>query len=48
MFISLHRYDDGLFYPGGEPGHFSKIGEGKGKGYNINIGWYSGLGMFSD
>jgi histone deacetylase 6 len=33
----LHRYDKGEFYPSGEAGHYNKIGEGKGKFYNINI-----------
>jgi len=34
LFVSLHRYDEGGFYPGpvGSP---TLIGEGKGKGYNI-------------
>ena len=38
LYCSLHRYDEGFFYPGnsGDP---SKIGTGKGLGYNINVAW---------
>lgn len=37
LFISLHRYDNGSFYPSSEDANYDKIGEGKGKHYNINI-----------
>ena len=37
LFVSLHRYDEGLFYPGtGTP---TTVGMGEGEGYNINVGW---------
>lgn len=36
MFISIHRYDRGHYYPAS--GHPSSIGSGKGTGYNVNIG----------
>lgn len=38
LYISLHRFDDGTFYPGssGDP-HL--VGKGPGEGYNINIAW---------
>ena len=37
LYVSLHRYDAGQFYPGtGKP---SSTGKGRGAGYNINIGW---------
>lgn len=41
LFISLHRYDDGTFYPGrsGDP---KKVGSGTGKGFNVNIAWNTG------
>ena len=40
LFISIHRYDNGKFYPGPhEEGNFSDIGENRGKGFNINIPW---------
>lgn len=37
LYLSIHRYDDGRFYPGGNAGYFDKIGMVKGTGYNINI-----------
>ncbi|XP_061872846.1 histone deacetylase 5-like isoform X5 [Colius striatus] len=37
LYISLHRYDDGNFFPGsGAP---EEVGSGMGVGYNINIAW---------
>jgi len=41
MFISLHRYDNGGFYPGSKDAGPNKIGKAKSKGYgyNVNIGW---------
>ena len=40
LVINMHRFDNYRFYPGtGAP---DRIGEGEGKGYNINIGWQSG------
>jgi acetoin utilization deacetylase AcuC-like enzyme len=38
LYISIHRYDNGRFYPGTKDGDPCKIGEGDGKGFNINIG----------
>lgn len=38
LYISLHRYDNGNFYPG-KSGSPSKMGNGKGIGKNINIAW---------
>jgi acetoin utilization deacetylase AcuC-like enzyme len=35
LYLSIHRYDNGHFYPG--TGTHLKIGEGEGKGYTINI-----------
>ena len=38
MFISMHRHDNGNYYPWLEPEMCSKfLGEGKGKGLNINL-----------
>ena len=37
--MSLHRYDNGAFYPGGPGPHPDKIGGEKAKGYNMNIAW---------
>lgn len=43
LYISLHRYEGGQFYPGtGSP---TVVGEGRGAGHNINIGWpHGGVG----
>jgi acetoin utilization deacetylase AcuC-like enzyme len=37
LYVSLHRYDRGTFYPG--TGHVSSVGVGEGAGYNVNIAW---------
>jgi len=39
LFISLHRYEYGSFYPASEDGSEKKVGEGDGEGYNVNIAW---------
>ncbi|XP_075349049.1 histone deacetylase 9 isoform X1 [Mycteria americana] len=41
LYVSLHRYDEGNFFPGsGAP---NEVGSGPGEGYNINIAWTGGL-----
>lgn len=41
LYISLHRHDNGNFYPGtGSP---VECGSGPGLGYNVNIAWAGGL-----
>ncbi|GAA54377.1 histone deacetylase 4/5 [Clonorchis sinensis] len=43
LYISLHRYDGGGFFPGtGAP---EEIGSGPGIGYTINIAWPTGVVM---
>lgn len=37
--VSLHRYDYGTFYPGSPEGDAARIGEGRGKGFNVNVAW---------
>lgn len=39
LYVSLHRYENGKFYPGTKAGGFDMTGEGDGEGYNINIPW---------
>lgn len=39
LYISLHRYENGKFYPGTKYGSFSNAGEGKGEGFTLNIPW---------
>ncbi|XP_018533191.1 histone deacetylase 7 isoform X3 [Lates calcarifer] len=41
LYISLHRYDDGNFFPGS--GHPSEVGAHAGEGFNVNVGWTGGL-----
>ncbi|XP_016850120.1 histone deacetylase 5 isoform X2 [Anolis carolinensis] len=41
LYISLHRYDNGNFFPGsGAP---DEVGSGMGVGYNVNIAWTGGV-----
>ncbi|XP_040187004.1 histone deacetylase 5 isoform X8 [Rana temporaria] len=41
LYLSLHRYDDGNFFPGsGSP---EEVGTGCGVGYNVNIAWTGGV-----
>ncbi|CAG9796344.1 unnamed protein product [Diatraea saccharalis] len=39
LYISLHRYDYGSFFPHSRDADYTAVGEGKGEGYNINIPW---------
>uniref|UniRef100_A0A672ZKH7 histone deacetylase n=1 Tax=Sphaeramia orbicularis TaxID=375764 RepID=A0A672ZKH7_9TELE len=41
LYISLHRYDNGNFFPGS--GHPSEVGAGAGEGFNVNVAWTGGL-----
>ncbi|XP_077222895.1 histone deacetylase 5 [Tasmannia lanceolata] len=42
LYFSVHRFDFGTFYPAGDDGSHSMIGEGLGVGYNINVPWEHG------
>ncbi|KAG9303951.1 hypothetical protein G9A89_005861 [Geosiphon pyriformis] len=39
VYCSIHRYEDGEFYPGNKSAHFNNVGEGVAKGKTINIPW---------
>lgn len=39
LFISIHRYDNGSFYPHLEEANYTFIGKDEGTGFNINIPW---------
>ncbi|XP_042200083.1 histone deacetylase 4-like [Callorhinchus milii] len=41
LYISLHRYDDGNFFPGS--GSADEAGSGPGLGFNVNVAWTGGL-----
>ncbi|TIA72276.1 hypothetical protein E3P91_02138 [Wallemia ichthyophaga] len=45
LYISIHRHEDGNFFPPGSYGDFKSVGGPNAKGYNVNIGWSSkGMG----
>ncbi|XP_071054540.1 histone deacetylase 6 isoform X2 [Onthophagus taurus] len=37
LYISVHQYNNGNFFPNGSDGNFNMHGEGRGVGYNVNI-----------
>ncbi|KAG5366241.1 Histone deacetylase HDA1 [Yarrowia sp. B02] len=39
LYISLHQYENGKFYPGGTFGAHTSVGTGAGEGYSVNIPW---------
>ncbi|XP_016056677.1 PREDICTED: histone deacetylase 7 isoform X2 [Miniopterus natalensis] len=41
LYISLHRHDNGNFFPGS--GAVDEVGTGSGEGFNINVAWAGGL-----
>ncbi|KAM6471363.1 histone deacetylase 7 isoform 2-T2 [Liasis olivaceus] len=41
LYISLHRYDNGNFFPGS--GAADEVGSGAGEGFTVNVAWTGGL-----
>ena len=41
LYISIHRYDQASFFPCSEDAAADRVGEGDGRGYNVNIPWNS-------
>lgn len=39
LYVSLHRYEQGTFYPCGPFGGMQSCGEGAGVGYSVNVPW---------
>jgi histone deacetylase 6 len=39
LFISIHRHDNGAFYPSGVGGSPAFVGKEPAKGFSVNIGW---------
>ncbi|KAI9496723.1 hypothetical protein BDB00DRAFT_936859 [Zychaea mexicana] len=39
LYISLHRYEKGTFYPQDKHGRHAYVGRGKGRGRTVNIPW---------
>lgn len=44
FYLSIHRFDNGYFYPGDISAGESYIGKGKGTGYNVNVPLVEGMG----
>ncbi|KAL3852467.1 hypothetical protein ACJMK2_016100 [Sinanodonta woodiana] len=42
LFMSLHRYDHGCFFPSSKDGDYDMVGLKEGEGFNINIPWNEG------
>ncbi|XP_067096695.1 histone deacetylase 6 isoform X1 [Osmerus mordax] len=42
LYVSLHRYEDGTFFPTSEDADYDRVGQGRGRGYNVNIPWSGG------
>ncbi|KAK6360769.1 Histone deacetylase hda1 [Orbilia blumenaviensis] len=42
LYVSLHRFEGGTFYPPYPDGDLTYCGEGDGTGYNVNIPWATG------
>ncbi|XP_013183933.1 histone deacetylase 6 isoform X2 [Amyelois transitella] len=39
LYMSIHRYDHGSFFPHSTDADHTAVGEGKGEGYNVNVPW---------
>ncbi|KAB1252430.1 Histone deacetylase 6 [Camelus dromedarius] len=39
LYISLHRYDHGTFFPMGDEGASSQVGQAAGTGFTVNVAW---------
>lgn len=39
LYISIHRHDNGKFFPYSEEGGHDRVGAGAGRGYNVNVPW---------
>ncbi|XP_054652380.1 histone deacetylase 6 isoform X2 [Dunckerocampus dactyliophorus] len=42
LYISLHRYDNGTFFPSSEDAAPGRVGMAEGAGFNVNVGWSGG------
>uniref|UniRef100_A0A2A4K9K1 UBP-type domain-containing protein n=1 Tax=Heliothis virescens TaxID=7102 RepID=A0A2A4K9K1_HELVI len=39
LYMSIHRYDHGSFFPHSKDADHTAVGEGKGEGFNVNVPW---------
>ncbi|XP_059189555.1 histone deacetylase 6 isoform X2 [Centropristis striata] len=42
LYVSLHRYDNGSFFPSSEDAAPDRVGVAKGAGFNVNVAWSGG------
>lgn len=42
LYVSLHRYDNGTFFPSSEDAAPNRVGFSKGEGFNVNVAWSGG------
>lgn len=42
LFYSMHRYDNGAFWPCLKEANFNSVGIGAGEGFNIHVAWNNG------
>ncbi|KAK7884575.1 hypothetical protein WMY93_027698 [Mugilogobius chulae] len=42
LYISLHRYDNGTFFPSSSDAACDKVGVAQGAGFNVNVAWNGG------
>uniref|UniRef100_A0A3Q2XFI4 Protein deacetylase HDAC6 n=1 Tax=Hippocampus comes TaxID=109280 RepID=A0A3Q2XFI4_HIPCM len=42
LYVSLHRYDNGNFFPSSEDAAPNRVGVAKGTGFNVNVAWSGG------
>ncbi|XP_053682261.1 histone deacetylase 6 isoform X1 [Sabethes cyaneus] len=39
LYVSVHRYDNGTFFPKSKDANFDVVGSGAGEGFNVNVPW---------
>lgn len=39
LYLSIHRYDNGSFFPASTDANYTEVGSGAGTGFNVNIPW---------
>ncbi|CAH1232520.1 HDAC6 [Branchiostoma lanceolatum] len=42
LYISIHRYDNGTFFPGSPDADCTVVGSGPGEGFTVNVPWSKG------
>ncbi|XP_040909324.1 histone deacetylase 6 isoform X2 [Toxotes jaculatrix] len=42
LYVSLHRYDNGTFFPSSEDAAPDRVGVAEGAGFNVNVAWSGG------